>query len=173
MIFARSHNAMAETLSKLNPEWSDETVFQETRKINNAIMQQFTYNEYLPVVLGDAIMTQYGLTVSDDVYNDVYDDTVDATITNSFGAAAFRFGHATIPNKQRASHSNFTLAMSFPIENTFHNPDLMFQNGDGIPRWLISNMAVRSNRYTYIYVFVLPFKQISCLFFVCFSNAPV
>jgi hypothetical protein len=46
----REHNDIAKRLKAERTDWSTEIVFQETRKIIGAIIQDITYNEWLPVV---------------------------------------------------------------------------------------------------------------------------
>lgn len=51
-IFHREHNRIAEELSKINPMWTDEILFLESRKIVIAEMQTIIYKEFLPAVIG-------------------------------------------------------------------------------------------------------------------------
>ena len=48
----REHNRVAFTLAQLNNHWTDETLFLESRRIVAAEMQHITYNEFLPIILG-------------------------------------------------------------------------------------------------------------------------
>lgn len=52
-ILVLEHNRLAFGLSKINPHWSDEKLFQEARRINIAEYQAITYYDWLPLLLGN------------------------------------------------------------------------------------------------------------------------
>uniref|UniRef100_A0A1I8ATH9 ShKT domain-containing protein n=1 Tax=Steinernema glaseri TaxID=37863 RepID=A0A1I8ATH9_9BILA len=82
-IFLRLHNKIADDLGNINPGWTSERVFQETRKIVGAYMQVITYQEFLPALLGadlDSLIPPYS----------GYQPTVDPAVANEFAGAAFR-----------------------------------------------------------------------------------
>ena len=51
-LLLREHNRIAQVLSEMNPEWSDEIVYQESRRIVAAEIQHITYNEWAPLIIG-------------------------------------------------------------------------------------------------------------------------
>ncbi|KAK8747999.1 hypothetical protein OTU49_016263 [Cherax quadricarinatus] len=96
-VWARQHNMLAIELKDLNPEWDDETLFQEARRIVVAQMQHITYNEYVPSLIGPTFMKHLQLSPqSEGKQTTDYDENLSPTIANEFAAAAFRFGHSQI-----------------------------------------------------------------------------
>lgn len=53
LILARQHNRLAAAFRELNPQWDDETVYQEARRVVGAQMQHITYTEFLPAIIGE------------------------------------------------------------------------------------------------------------------------
>lgn len=51
-LWLRQHNRIAKQLSKIT-NWDAARIFQEARKIVGAQLQVITYNEFLPLILGD------------------------------------------------------------------------------------------------------------------------
>ncbi|XP_032796762.2 peroxidase [Daphnia magna] len=96
LLFLREHNRIAKELKALNPQWNDEILFQETRRIVIAQLQHITYNEYLPVLLGSQVMVDSGLVLPTTGFGTGYDSNVDPSISNDFAAAAFRVTHSSI-----------------------------------------------------------------------------
>lgn len=52
LIWARHHNNLAQNLQEINPDWDDEKLFQEAKRILGAQLQHVTYNELLTTLLG-------------------------------------------------------------------------------------------------------------------------
>jgi len=83
-LFVREHNNLCDFYKYENPTWSDEQLYQKSRRMVGAYIQSITYNEWLPTI---------GIDIP--VYNG-YRPDVNPNIFNIFSAAAFRMGHTLI-----------------------------------------------------------------------------
>ena len=129
VLLVREHNRLAEELSLLNPHWSDETLFQEARRIVGAELQHITYSELLPVILGQTIMDKYGLEPESTGYFTGYDININAGIANSVAAAALRFVTSLIPKKVGLFRNGRKISEQ-KMSNSFYAPfDLYGSNG--------------------------------------------
>jgi dual oxidase len=87
ILLMRWHNVQAQEVKKLNPDWSDEDIFQRARRQVIASLQSIFVYEYLPAFLGRPALEPY----------EGYKQDVHPGISHMFQAAAFRFGHSLIP----------------------------------------------------------------------------
>ncbi|XP_071090339.1 salivary peroxidase/catechol oxidase-like [Haliotis cracherodii] len=125
-IFMREHNRIAKKLKERNCHWSDEITFQEARKIVGAIIQKITYDEYLPIIMGQQAMTKYGLPIGSwSTYAKVYNTTTDASIRNAFATAAFRMGHSMIRSHLGSYSSSYSNLGEDELSQTFGNTNLI------------------------------------------------
>ncbi|XP_075052693.1 myeloperoxidase-like [Mixophyes fleayi] len=147
-IFVREHNRIATELRRLNPNWSGEVLYQETRKIIGAITQKINYKEWLPLLLGSSmsrmIPTYRG-----------YNETVNPGASNVF-SLAFRMGHTMIQpfiyrlvDRYRTSRT----LPPVPLHLTFFNTWRVVREGgvDPLLRGLMANQA-KLNRQNQILV---------------------
>jgi peroxidase len=85
-LFVREHNRTARLLAAVNPNASDDEVFEEARRRVIGHIQAITYYEWLPALIGEgALPPPSG-----------YDDTINPTLFNEFSVAAFRLGHSML-----------------------------------------------------------------------------
>lgn len=85
-VFLREHNHWAGEVRAANPGWSDEQIYQLARAIVGAEIQQITYREFLPLLLGPNALSPYR----------GYRPNTDASIENAFATAAYRLGHSML-----------------------------------------------------------------------------
>lgn len=95
VVFLRLHNIIAEGLRKVRNCRSHE-IFLETKKIMGAIIQQITYGEYLPVLLGKQIREDLDLDLQSRGFWRKYDPDVNPTVKNVVATAALRYGHSQV-----------------------------------------------------------------------------
>lgn len=101
IVLLREHNRIADNLQGINPQWDDEMVFQESRRINIAQYQHISYYEWLPIFLGRENMLKNRLiyqTTQGAFVND-YNPNIDPSVLNSHATAAFRYFHTQIEGR--------------------------------------------------------------------------
>nr|XP_042912629.1 peroxidase [Parasteatoda tepidariorum] len=123
-MYLRLHNKIADSLHQLNPNWNDDKLYQESRRIVIALHQYIIYEDYLPFLIGSDNMVRYDLYPN---FQDgsLYNDEVDPSMLVEFSGAAFR-AHSTVSQyvsgfmpllKFRNTYSNVQL-----IHNGWMNP---------------------------------------------------
>ena len=132
-LFVREHNRLAAKFSAQNPGWSDEQIYQQTRRIVVAELQAITYNEFLPALLGQGALSTYR----------GYKQQVNPGIANEFSTAAFRMGHSLLgEDVEFLDNQGNPVHDEVELRDTFFNPTLLKETGiDGIFKYLASDVA--------------------------------
>lgn len=126
--YVRDHNRIALELGALNPHWNDERIYQETRHIVAASVQRITVNEFLPLLLGDEMVSRYNLTEAEG-YWDGYDDNVHMGPSHAFQSSAFRFGHTFIQSFVRRYNKWHEFIGEDPLRNLLRQPFIIYEPG--------------------------------------------
>ena len=106
-LFVREHNRLVDELAELYPELDADQLFQAARVRVEALIQAVTYNEFLPLLLGDAALPDYA----------GFDSEVDPGISLEFSSAVFRLGHTLLSaeiqriNEDGSEHETGHLAL--------------------------------------------------------------
>ena len=109
-VFIREHNRIVTALKGINPNWGEEKLYQEGRKIVVGIFQNIVWQEYVPTLT--TVQAWSG-----------YKDDVDASSSVAFATAAYRFGHSEVPNFWAMLNNNYD-----KIREPFLLRDLFFNN---------------------------------------------
>ncbi|XP_066931789.1 peroxinectin A-like [Clytia hemisphaerica] len=108
-LWIREHNRIAKRLRKINPKMDDEEIYQTARKIVGGIWANLVYEEYLPALVQVSPYKKYKADV-------------DPSISNSFAAAAFRYGHSLVPNSFQQNNASFNpVSEPISLQNAFFN----------------------------------------------------
>ncbi|MGK7939950.1 MAG: peroxidase family protein [Crocosphaera sp.] len=94
-------------------------IFESARKVVGAQMQMITYNEWLPLIVGDEALEDYN----------GYDDTVNASVSTEFSTAAFRFGHTMLSPDLLRVNNNGKVVESLSLRDSFFNPQEVLEDG--------------------------------------------
>ena len=146
-VFVREHNRLAEMLASANPSLDDENIFQEARKIVVAEIQHITYNEYLPIVLGDDYMTYFELYSKPSGFDYLnYNIFIDASIVNVFAAATFRYGHSQVPNELKKNYNiGGPSVQERQLEDNFFKTNMILEESNGADK--LARYAATANSH--------------------------
>ncbi len=133
-LMVREHNYWADQLQEQNPNWNGDQVYNMARSIVTAEIQNITYSEFLPLLLGSEAPGQYR----------GFDPTVDPRITQEFAGSAYRFGHSIVSEAIAYTDNNGNESGNQSLANAFFEPTATFQaNGgaSGLLRHLIGDIS--------------------------------
>jgi peroxidase len=134
-LFAREHNLWVDWLARQDPSMNSDEHYDAARIIIKAEIQAITYNEFLPLLLGEDAITDYA----------GYNPDINPGISVEFATAAFRFGHSLLSSSiQRLDRDGDTIAAGdLSLSEAFFNPSEIAENGgiDPLLRGLADGMA--------------------------------
>ncbi|XP_071091111.1 salivary peroxidase/catechol oxidase-like [Haliotis cracherodii] len=147
-LLMREHNRIARTLKKYNPFWSDEILFQESRKIVGAMAQKITYSDWLNIVLDPFTRSIYGIDSTGPGYANVYDPSIDPSIRNVFGAAAFRFGHTLVRTFFSRRRPNYSVNVIHRLSDLFGKTKIIRDSkGNAVHEFLRGQLVDTAGRF--------------------------
>ena len=153
LCFVRIHNLIATKMTTINPNWTNEKTFQETRKIVGALIQHVTYHEYLPMLIGPRATKIFRLRhvhkCKKPFFNQ-YNPEVDPTIRNGFAAAALRVGHTMIMPKVAYLSNSYQVMYNADLSDQFFSTHMLLNNSGSrvqhLARWLTYSPSMETDR---------------------------
>ena len=132
-LFVREHNRIAEEIGNrieqgdkalldLQEESGLETgdfIYESARKVVGAEIQFITYNEYLPLLLGDSLLEDYS----------GYDPNINPNISLEFANVSFRLGHSQLSNEIQRVNADGTTVESIALGDAFFDPQEIKDDG--------------------------------------------
>ncbi|XP_060871134.1 peroxidase-like isoform X1 [Metopolophium dirhodum] len=145
----RLHNYLCDELSCLNPNWDDERIYQEARRILIAMHQHITYNELVPIILGRDFAKENYLLPMTNGFDDSYDQYLNPTTTTSFTGAAYRSMHSSIRGFIELVSEARKITSRIRISDFFFKPDIVQRqdNYDSFTRGLLTQHAQEVDQY--------------------------
>ncbi|XP_031834130.1 salivary peroxidase/catechol oxidase isoform X3 [Nomia melanderi] len=141
-IWHREHNRIAEKLAELNPYWSDETLFQEARRIVIAEIQHITYKEWLPILLGRKYTRAVGISLGNS-YSRVYNSEDDPAVSNEVATAALRFLTSLMQGTLSLTDNTRRVNHTLSLVEYFYKPSIIESDEvfDGLLRGMVTQTS--------------------------------
>ena len=137
-LFVREHNRIATAAAAKNPTWTDEQLYQHARRMVISEIQEITYNEFLPAILGANTPAAAALQN----YRG-YRADVNPGIATEFSTAAFRLGHSMLGEDiQFLDNNGNTVRDELRLKDVFFDPRSVSEVGiDPLLKYLASDRA--------------------------------
>ena len=137
-LFVREHNRIAADAAAKNPTCTDEQLYQHARRMVISEIQEITYDEFLPAILGantpatSAVQNYRG-----------YRADVNPGIATEFSTAAFRLGHSMLGEDiQFLDNDGNPVRDAMRLKDAFFDPRPVSQVGiDPLLKYLASDRA--------------------------------
>jgi hypothetical protein len=135
-LFIREHNWHVDRLKLLHPTWTGEQLYQRARSIVVAELQNITFKEWLPKVVGaDNIPAYTGFKLG-----------IDATVNIEFAAAAMRFGHSIVSGAQDRVDEAGNITEALTLAQAFFLTPAQFERNGGANGFLRKLASDTSNK---------------------------
>ncbi len=120
-LFVREHNRVVRILASNDPSLSGEELYQSARKVVGGQIQKITYDEFLPLLLGEGALSTYK----------GYNPFIDPAMSNEFTTAAFRLGHSLLNEQLLRLDANLKEipAGHLRLKDAFFNPSHVLEEG--------------------------------------------
>lgn len=115
-LFVREHNRWADRLADEHPGWTDDQLFRAARSVVETEIQQITYRDWLPRMIGDALDTTAPSSDS-------------GQVATEFSTAAFRFGHTMVSARMPLLSETGDELGALMVADQFFNVDWIKSDG--------------------------------------------
>ncbi len=113
-LLVREHNRLCDVFAANDPTLSEEMLYQKARRFVSGFMQQITYAEFLPALLGSSAVSG------------TYNSSINASIATEFSTVGYRIGHSMISPHLALGPNG---SSSVPLRDIFFVPSYLQQNG--------------------------------------------
>ncbi|XP_022162140.1 peroxidase-like [Myzus persicae] len=145
----RIHNKLCDDFVEMNPEWDDERIYQEARRLLIAMYQHVVYYEFVPGLVGKDYARANKLLPLEKGYNMDYDQFLNPTTMTSFTGAAYRSLHSEIQGYFDLVNEARNVTSKLRLGDFFQRTDIVQKkdNYDSFIRGLLSQIAQEQDQY--------------------------
>lgn len=117
-VWLREHNRWADALAAEHADWSDEEIYQHARRMVIGQIQNVTFQEFLPALLGPHAPNL------DETH---YDSEMNPSMFNEVSSALYRIGHTMVSSHimRMKNNGSVPLSGSFVFKEAFFQPTIV------------------------------------------------